>query len=163
MNVMHKLTLLIVLLLFVSACTLNTVHKWEETMKPGKLELHIVKKVINGTQIKLSNDRIVKYVGVDSPKRGQFYFKKSYEANAWLLRKRKIFLKFVSQEPDEQGRYLAYAYAPAKGVLCFINQELVQFGYATVDENWSNSKYKKKFLKLQREAKLNKKGIWSRS
>jgi micrococcal nuclease len=58
---------------------------------------------------------------------------------------------------DKYGRILAYAYLP-DGTM--INALLVQEGYAQVMTVPPNVKYQNMFLKLQREARENSRGLW---
>ena len=159
---MPKNTLRTILLYFslaIISCTQRTVHQWEDRIrKRPNFEMYLVEKVLSGDRIRLSDGKIVKYSGIRAPARGEFFFAKSRDANVWLLRRGKVFLRFSTPEKDAKGRYLAYAYSPVGGGLyCFLNRELVYHGYAVV----ANDKlHKKAFLRLQKLAKEAKRGLW---
>jgi micrococcal nuclease len=68
-----------------------------------------------------------------------------------------VKLELDVQPMDKYGRILAYAYLP-DGTM--INALLVQEGYAQVMTVPPNVKYQNMFLKLQREARENNRGLW---
>jgi micrococcal nuclease len=68
-----------------------------------------------------------------------------------------VKLELDVQPMDKHGRILAYAYLP-DGTM--INALLVQEGYAQVMTVPPNVKYHDMFLKLQREARENNRGLW---
>jgi micrococcal nuclease len=68
-----------------------------------------------------------------------------------------VKLELDVQPVDKYGRILAYAYLP-DGTM--INALLVQEGYAQVMTVPPNVKYQDMFLKLQREARENNRGLW---
>ncbi len=143
---------------FIIACNIKTIHKWEEPVKQGKLNLYLVEEVLSSNQIRLKDGKVVQYIGLlSSPKLAQT----CKDANQWLLRIGKVFLEFLDSSPNPQGIYFAYAYAPTPKGLCFVNQELLEFGYCELDPGFSDPRYQDEFIRLQEEAKNNKKGIWS--
>lgn len=62
-------------------------------------------------------------------------------------------------EKDKYGRLLAYVYLPDG---TFVNAELVKLGYAQVATYPPNAKHQELFLKLQREAQRENRGLWSK-
>ncbi len=63
------------------------------------------------------------------------------------------------QEQDRYGRLLAYVYLE-EGT--FVNAWLVENGYAVVMTIPPNVKNQELFLKLQREAREERRGLWER-
>lgn len=61
------------------------------------------------------------------------------------------------QKRDKYGRLLAYVYLEDGP---FVNAWLVQHGYAQVMTVPPNVKHQELFLKLQREAREARKGLW---
>lgn len=141
-----------------SACSLKTVHRWEEPIKPGKLNFVWVAEIISGDVIKLQDGRMIKYNGILTP---PSIAQKSKAANEWLLRTGSVLLEFGEPQQDNQGRYLAYVYAPSQKGLCFVNQELLEFGYCDLDPDFADPKYLGEFRRLQQQAKKNKQGVWA--
>jgi len=145
----------------ITACGPRVVHRWEDDkMEIGELSMLGVKEVLAGDRIRLDSDRIVQYIGINAPDIGEPFFEESLEANLFLLRRGKVFLQFKEPLKNNKGNYMAYAYIPAKGALCFLNRELLQFGYAKVDRNSQHTEYMEDFLELEKHAKSQKLGIW---
>ncbi len=71
-----------------------------------------------------------------------------------------VKLEFDVQLRDRYGRLLAYMYL-ADGR--FLNALLLENGYAQVMTIPPNVRYQEEFLKLQRDARENKRGLWSGS
>ncbi len=105
----------------------------------------------------------VRYIGINTPEtkhptRGVEYFgKEASEANRKLVEGKPVRLEFDVQEQDRYGRLLAYVYLE-EGT--FVNAWLVENGYAMVMTIPPNVKHQELFLKLQREARGAKRGLW---
>lgn len=131
---------------------------------PEDQNLFFVVKVIDGDTIKLANGERVRYIGIDTPetkhpkKVVQYFGKEAYEANKKLVEGKKVKLEFDVQKRDKYGRLLAYVYVND----IFVNAWLVENGYAYAVTYPPNVKYQKLFLKLQREAREKKRGLWGR-
>jgi endonuclease YncB( thermonuclease family) len=142
-------------LLFIG-CSPSVEHREKKDNLPW-VEL---RQVLSGDTIQLKDGRIIKYLGVQSPQEGEFFFEKCRDANAWLLRANKLILQYDDEhKKDAQGRELAYVFAPSLGLFCFVNKELILYGYAKA-ENSSKCKYKKEFLEMEKNAREKKAGIW---
>jgi site-specific DNA-methyltransferase (adenine-specific) len=110
--------------------------------KGGKREEYFtVKKIISPELLKLSNDLVVRLIGV----------KENVEVNRkaieYLINKtkgQKVYLKYDEQKYDDKNRLLCYLYLQNK---TFINAHLIKEKLAFVDIA-INYKYKNKFLKL---------------
>jgi site-specific DNA-methyltransferase (adenine-specific) len=104
-------------------------------------ELFIVKEVISPEKIRLSNDLIVKLLGVkEDPKLNG-------KATAYLIEKikgKRVFLKYDNLKYDNENNLLCYLYLENK---TFINAHLIKNGLVRVDIK-IDFKYKDKFLKL---------------
>lgn len=102
-------------------------------------ELFSVKEIISPELLKLSNDLVVRLIGIrQNPQiNGQ--------ATEYLKNKlhgKRVFLKFDEQKYDTQNVLMVYLYLENK---TFINAHLLKDGMAEVDTN-INFKYKEKFL-----------------
>ena len=106
----------------------------------------------------------IRLIGVNTPetvhpqKPVEFYGK---EASAYvkdLLIGKKIRLEFDVVRVDRYGRTLAYVFLKDG---TFLNAELVKNGYAQIMTIPPNVKYSEKFLKLEREARDNNRGLWN--
>lgn len=123
-----------------------------------------VARVIDGDTIVLENGEKVRYIGIDTPetkhpsKPVEYYGKEATEANCRLVENKTVRLEFDAQERDRYGRLLAYVYVDTT----FVNAELVKQGYAKVSTYPPNVKYQDVFLKLEREAREEGRGLWAK-
>jgi len=106
----------------------------------------------------------VRYIGIDPPetkhptKGVEAYGKEASEANRKLVAGRSVRLEFDVQQRDKYGRLLAYVYLEDG---TFVNARLVEQGYAQVMTVPPNVKHQELFLRLQREAREARRGLWS--
>lgn len=128
------------------------------------LKFHKAIRVIDGDTIKLENGETVRYIGIDTPetvhpnKPVQYYGKEASEYNRNLVEGKTVYLEYDVQERDKYGRLLAYVFVDD----IFVNARLVKEGYARVSTYPPNVKYQDLFLKLEREARENSRGLWSK-
>ncbi len=105
----------------------------------------------------------VRYVGVDTPethhpmKGVERAGNEASEANRKLVDGKTVRLEFDVQKQDRYRRLLAYVYLE-EGT--FVNAWLVENGYAVVMTIPPNVKHQELFLKLQREAREERRGLW---
>jgi micrococcal nuclease len=124
-----------------------------------------VVKVVDGDTIHVRlGSRIEKvcYIGMNAPelhhptKGEQPGGREAAEANRKLVEGQTVRLELDLQERDKYGRLLAYVYVGD----IMVNAEMVAQGYAQVMTIPPNVKYQDLFLKLQREARLLRVGLW---
>ena len=147
---LHLYLILTTILLIGATTTVN--QKWIR-----------VKWVSDGDTIVLSDDRHVRYIGINAPeiahdnhKAEAFgYVAKKY--NQSLVLSKKVRLEFDKETHDRYGRLLAYIFL-ADGT--FINKKMIEKGYAYVLHLRPNLKYDGVLLKAQRDAMSAKKGMW---
>jgi len=107
----------------------------------------------------------IRLIGVNTPetshqKKGvEYYGKEAKEFTKNTLSGKRVKLELDMQPRDRYGRLLAYVYLEDGTML---NALLVQEGYAQVMTVPPNVKYHDMFLKLQREAREQGKGLWVR-
>ncbi|WP_372366149.1 thermonuclease family protein [Candidatus Uabimicrobium sp. HlEnr_7] len=155
-----------ILCLFVS-CGPAEVHVYNDKPQEKvveKTELIQVKKVISGDTIELEDGRIIKYINVSAPKKGEKFFDLAKDANTLLVidrAKSRVLLEFGDKKRDKNGNHLAYVFAPTPMLhYCFVNKELVEYGYAKVGGPSINSKYTDLFLSSEKSAKTKQLNIW---
>lgn len=125
---------------------------------------YTITKVIDGDTYIINNGEKIRLIGVNTPEihhpiKGVEYFgKESAEYAKRILINQKVTLKYDVGERDKYGRLLSYVYL-ADGT--FVNALLVKEGYARIMTVPPNVKYADLFLKLEREARKNKRGLWS--
>ncbi len=128
-----------------------------------------IKKFVDGDTFWIDNGtekgEKIRFIGVDTPESRKTFNKevgyygkeaKNYVEN--LLRGKKVRLEYDVDSYDRYGRTLAYIYLEDG---TFLNAKLIKEGYAVVMTVPPNVKYVDLFVKLQKEARENKKGLWN--
>ncbi len=129
--------------------------------KTAEIGLKVV-RVVDGDTIVLSDGRTVRYIGIDTPERGQKFYEAAKNFNRKLVQNKTVELEFDVERYDQYGRLLAYVFVRDKNKrLIFANAEMVRNGYARIYTKPPNVKYADLFLRLQKEARANHRGLWS--
>ncbi|MFA5286882.1 MAG: thermonuclease family protein [Candidatus Omnitrophota bacterium] len=136
----------------------------------------VVKRVVDGDTLVLANGERVRLIGIDTPeihesaklhrdskKSNQDIStikelgQRSYQFTKDLVEGKAVSLEFDVERQDRYKRLLAYVYLKDGR---FVNAEIVRQGYASLMTYPPNVKYADLFLKLFREARENKRGLW---
>jgi len=115
--------------------------------------------VIDGDTIHLSNGEKIRYIGIDTPERGEPYFEEATRTNRQLLEDRDLrFERDVTNE-DRYGRLLRYVFAGD----IFVNAELARRGLALVyrEGKFPDDRYFDTLKEAAEEAAAAGRGIWS--
>ncbi|MEK6732847.1 MAG: thermonuclease family protein [Candidatus Omnitrophota bacterium] len=134
----------------------------------GSGKYYTINRVVDGDTIELSNRETVRYIGIDTPeireKKGSAwiysprpYAEEAKSFNEKLVKGKSVRLEFDVQKKDKYNRFLAYVYAGEN----MANLEMVKQGYGMIYTYPPNVRYSEKFLEAQKEARDNKRGIWS--
>ena len=126
-----------------------------------------VTKVIDGDTVRLSNGKLLRYIGMDTPevrirKRGRFiYDPQPFSLEAKEMNRKLVENKFVRVELDVEkldtyGRILGYCFVGDT----FVNNELIKEGLAVLYTKPPDVKYTKIFIESQEQARSLHKGIW---
>jgi micrococcal nuclease len=116
-----------------------------------------VERIIDGDTIVLTGGRNVRYIGINTPEKGEPYYEEATEANRSLVEGKNVRLELDEEEKDLYGRMLAYAYVGD----IFVNVKLVRDGYARAYPYPPNVKYQDLFSSAEKEAKQKGVGIWT--
>jgi len=111
----------------------------------------------------------VRYIGVNAPEiphpEARGWRKggaRAHEVNRRLVVGRDVRLELDLVPHDKYGRLLAYVRVRRTGRSVMANAEMVRRGFAQVMTIPPNVKYHDRFLKLQREAREARRGLWGR-
>ena len=118
----------------------------------------LVERVIDGDTIVLANGERVRYIGVDTPERGEPFFVEATELNRRLTEGRRVTLLTDKSDRDRFGRLLRYVVAGD----ILVNAELVREGMAEATRYEPHVKFAACFEALMEEAKEERRGIWRR-
>lgn len=99
----------------------------------------------------------VRYIGVDTPERGEPFYSEATAANQSLLAGEYLLLVRDVSEIDQYGRLLRYVFA---GEDRFVNHELVSAGYALSATFPPDVACADFFLEAQIEAREQGRGLW---
>ena len=126
-----------------------------------------VLEVIDGDTVRLSNGKLLRYIGLDTPevrtkRNGKFEYNpqpfslEATEYNRKLVEDKIIRVEFDLEKKDKYGRLLGYCFVDN----IFVNAKLIEQGYAVLYTRVPNVKYSKEFVASQKQARLNRKGLW---
>jgi len=118
-----------------------------------------VARVVDGDTVELSDGRKVRYLGVNTPERGQPFYQEATDFNAQLVDGKTVRLEFDTDTIDKYGRTLAHIFVGETHV----NMELVRQGYANVYTVPPNLKYSEEMLSAERDAREAQRGLWAQS
>jgi micrococcal nuclease len=136
-----------------------------------------VRRVVDGDTLELESGERVRLIGIDTPemhasrklerdaarshedrstikKLGQ----RAYKFTQGLVEGKRVSLEFDVDRYDTYGRLLAYVYLKEDGT--FVNARIVEEGYASLMTFPPNVKYADLFLRLYRQARENRRGLW---
>jgi len=120
--------------------------------------------VYDGDTIKIASGEKVRYLGIDTPEMNyknppaEYFAKDAKAFNQRLVDGKIVRLEFDARERDKYQRLLAYVYVDN----IFINKKMIEEGYAKILIIPPNEKYADEFLKLQRKARQEGRGIWAK-
>lgn len=131
-----------------------------------------VTRVVDGDTLELEGREKVRLIGVNTPetvKPGVApmpYGKEASNFTKKTLSGKRVFVETDVQPKDRYGRTLAYIYlqepkSQADLEKIMVNAMLLEEGYAQLMTIQPNSKYADLFVKLQRQGREAKKGMWS--
>ena len=116
----------------------------------------LVQRVIDGDTVVLANGDRVRYIGMDTPERGEPFFDEATEYNRRLVEGRRVQLLKDESETDRFGRLLRYVLAGD----ILVNAELVREGLAEAKRYKPDVKFADCFDALMQEARDAKRGMW---
>ena len=128
-----------------------------------------VSKVIDGDTVRLSNGKLLRYIGMDTPevrlyRKGEWiYNPQPFALAAKKLNRKLVENKFVKVEFDvdkfgSYGRMLGYLFVGNT----FVNAKLVEQGLAVLYTRPPDVKYTDLFIRMQKEARENRRGLWGK-
>ena len=151
------------------------------TLKPNSLHYVRVSRVIDGDTIDVTFKKgappeRVRLIGVNtpeteySPSGAEYYGKEASDFTKASLAKRNIWLQFDIGVRDKYQRLLAYVWMEKPQDMDdqeeirdkMFNAWLLLEGYAQTMTIQPNSRYANLFVRFQREAKTNNRGLWNK-
>ena len=115
-----------------------------------------MQRVIDGDTIVMADGARVRYIGMDTPERGEPFFDEATEYNRRLVEGRRVQLVEDESETDRFGRLLRYVLADD----ILVNAELVREGLAEAKRYKPDVKFADCFDALMQEARDERRGLW---
>ena len=117
-----------------------------------------VLRVIDGDTIVIEGGHHIRYIGIDTPEKGQSYYEEATEYNKALVAGKTVRLETDVTNKDKFGRLLRYVYVGN----IFVNLELVKQGYAEVypKDLFPDKKHYDLLKEAEVAARQEGKGIW---
>ncbi len=115
-----------------------------------------IRHVIDGDTVVLEDGRRVRYIGINTPERGQPYFAEATAYNRRLTEGRRVKLEEDDVREDGYKRLLAYVYVDGG----MVNAQLIEAGLAHLLVIPPNLKHYDRLLELERRARAAQRGIW---
>lgn len=141
---------------------LNTVTGKGDGPRTPRPEVAIVSLVIDGDTVRLSDGRVLRYIGIDAPEAGsrdrpvECLAEAATARNRALVEGREVRLERDVSETDAYGRLLRYLFV--NGLL--INEVLVREGFARSATFPPDLKYQDILRNAERAARLATRGIF---
>lgn len=120
--------------------------------------------VYDGDTIVLSDNRKVRYIGIDTPEIGrdkipdECFAKEAVNMNIQLVNRREIEMEKDISETDKYGRLLRYVWVDN----VFINEFLVRQGYARLETIPPDTRYYQLLKSAEIEARESGRGLWGK-
>jgi micrococcal nuclease len=149
----NKLFIAVALVLGIAVGLLIGYGVWHET---DAIEKALVVSIIDGDTIELEDGSRVRYLGIDTPEAGEYYYSEATAKNKELVEGKVVYLQKGKRDRDEYDRLLRYVYID--GV--FVNAELVAQGFAEAYIFDADERYSQVLVQLEQYAKMRQRGLW---
>lgn len=116
----------------------------------------LVKRVVDGDTIVLADGRRIRYIGINTPERGEPLWEKARDYNAQKVGGKLVTLEFGQVTEDTYGRTLAYVSVEGE----MVNASLLQAGLAHLFV-LEPITYYHHFQRMQEEARTKQLGMWA--
>lgn len=145
-------------------------------MENGNIQMTTVKKVVDGDTLRTIEGKKVRLIGINAPELAkpeknqpaEMYSQEAYQCLKEWAEGKKVYLEYDKERKDQYGRDLCYVWTEipqkiSKETLCQYNMNavLLNKGYARTYTFRPNVKYSALFHDIEKEARANKRGLWS--
>lgn len=127
MNKKRGIILIIVSVVFLIALNYHFLNSAVENFFEES-QTTIVERIIDGDTIVVRNDTHVRMLGINTPEKGERFYKEAKENLEKLILNKTVKLEFGDDKVDKYGRTLAFVFLEGKNV----NVEQVKEGFANV-------------------------------
>ena len=156
----HAFLALTILVACLLGCNLSSLPTRTSTGDGAGGDAARVIRIVDGDTIDVTlngRSETVRYVGIDTPERGQPGYRAATKANSDLVEGRTVYLRQDRTDRDAFGRLLRYVFLD-DGTL--VNAQLIADGWAQPVEYKPDTARADEFLRLALEAADAKRGFW---
>ena len=127
------------------------------------LELVTVAEVVDGDTIRLSDGRVIRYIGIDTPETKhpqqgiECFGQAASQRNKELVVGKQVQLEKDTSETDRYGRLLRYVWLEGH----LVNEQLIAEGYAVAISYPPDIKYQEQLRKAEEESRQKNLGLWA--
>ncbi|MDP3724697.1 MAG: thermonuclease family protein [bacterium] len=120
------------------------------------LQTTVVRRVIDGDTVELEGGGRVRLIGIDTPEVGDCYATEATLYLRSLIEGKSVALEKDVSETDRYHRLLRYIWIDD----VFVNEQLVQGGFAHSSTFPPDVKYQQRFIEAERQSRGAKEGLW---
>ncbi len=125
--------------------------------EPAGLRRVRVASVVDGDTIALEGGEKVRYIGINTPERGEPLYEEATALNRALVGGKEVGIVGDAEARDQYGRSLAYVFVGGR----FVNGEIVRFGFAYTYRWEPNTKHAAALLAFQKAARTERRGLFA--
>lgn len=118
-----------------------------------------VVSVVDGDTFDISTGERVRLIGIDTPERGELFYKEAKDALIVMTKDKTVRLEKDVSEKDRYGRLLRHVYIDDE----WINKKMIEEGYARLLTISPDVAHVDIFRKAEKSARNHKKGLWATS
>ncbi|MBA7508641.1 hypothetical protein ES705_00573 [subsurface metagenome] len=163
MAILKKLLPLFIIIFLIILCGCGLYYDYGDSSSRSDNDASssgfMVKEVVDGDTIILSDNSRVRLIGINTPEYGMYFYGEAREVLEAMVLGREVVLEKDISEVDKYGRLLRYVYMDD----LFVNLEMVKRGFANAYTYPPDVKYTEKFLEAERYARSNNLGLWEKS
>ncbi len=122
-----------------------------------------VGRVIDGDTIVMSDNVHVRLIGIDSPEKGECFYKESRQFVKDFLEGESVILEKEISGIDDYGRLLRFIIIPSANSTkdnLLVNDYIVRQGYARAVASPPDNRYRDLLISAQEEALRKNRGLW---
>ena len=157
-----KLNIILAIVIFVLGLLVGRrILAPKNTLTNEEINRYVVISVIDGDTFRINNKQRVRLLGIDSPEKGECYYKEATKALTDLIEGQTVILEKDISDKDKYGRWLRYAILQKEtGDNILVNAYMVANGYALTTAIPPDKHYRELLRAKQEKAKRNKLGLW---
>ncbi len=149
-----KRALFLIILIALFAYSTNSLTGY--FFNPPQTQTVYVARVIDGDTIELGTGKRVRFLGIDTPERGQHLYEDAKEWLKNMIEGKGVVLESGREEMDKYGRLLRYVHYQGR----LVNRQLIDMGFAKLYMTEPGDKHYEELLRAEASARESGLGVW---